>query len=160
MSFAPTLGIMPRTKSDRGIQSLSWSLGWVGVCGKARSVAIIVVHPLFPHCTSLGRTGSSLTDAETNHFRDAAEDKHRCNLGSHLFIGPHVGGAFVVIESNPEPDKEIWKIRLHCAVHLHRLPSLDQSFLHGSGIPLISPSSIKILSPITTAPMTSSPVEI
>ncbi|PBK94195.1 hypothetical protein ARMGADRAFT_1078907 [Armillaria gallica] len=51
-------------------QSRSWSLGWVGIGGKARS--------------------------------------------NGQYKRPHVGGAFVVIESNQEPDKEIWKIRLHC----------------------------------------------
>ncbi|PBK68105.1 hypothetical protein ARMSODRAFT_1085713 [Armillaria solidipes] len=96
-----------------------------------------------------GRTGSSSTATETDQVSVAAEDK-----------GPHVGGTFIVIISNPELDKDIWQNRIRCAVYLHLSLLLEQAFLRGCGVPLSFPSSAPTLSPITPPRMTFSPVEM
>lgn len=75
-------------------------------------------------------------------------------------VGPHVGGTFIVIISNPELDKDIWQNRIRCAVYLHLLLLLEHVFLQGCPVPLPFPSSTQMLSPITPPRMTPSSMEM
>ncbi|KAG7441741.1 uncharacterized protein BT62DRAFT_1079896 [Guyanagaster necrorhizus] len=95
------------------------------------------------------RTSNSSAAAGTDQVRDNAETE-----------GPCVGGTFIVMTSNPESDKDIWRNRISCAIYLHLSLLLEQAFLRGCGVQLSFPSSTPIPSLITPPRMTSSPVEM
>ncbi|PBK62840.1 hypothetical protein ARMSODRAFT_980468 [Armillaria solidipes] len=142
-----------RTQNEVRVQFRDGIWNWQVLLGKQDS-SLLISRPPVPHFYSLdaanhARTCSSSTTVEQGQVINVAEGE-----------GPHVGGTFIVIISNPELDKDIWQNRIRCAVYLHLSLLLEHAFLQGCPVPLPFPSSMQMLSPITPPRMTSSSMEM